>query len=146
MKGRFDSATRHQISQLWDRFNDLAGDLPGLVDTGAYGICLPPETAEGAFDYYAAVAVTETADLPDGISAIDVPAQHYAVFTHKLDGPNVTESLWPTIQYIWENWLPRSAYEYSGGPDFEFYDGRFAVDGAAGPRGEFDIYIPVRPA
>jgi predicted transcriptional regulator YdeE len=144
LKGRFDSATRNQIGQLWDRFNNIAESIPSAVDGPSYGICLPPDTAEGAFDYYAAFEIEANGELPAGIEAIEVPAQHYAVFTHKLVGPDVTESLWPTIQTIWERWLPASDYEYSGGPDFEFYDDRFKVDGPDGPSGEFDIYVPVR--
>jgi AraC family transcriptional regulator len=144
LKGRFDSATRKQIDQLWDRFNSLADTIPGAIDRPSYGICLPPDTAEGAFDYYAAFEIKENNDLPASVETIEVPAQHYAVFTHKLIGSDITESLWPTIEMIWERWLPASDYEYSGGPDFELYDERFKIDGPDGPHGEFDIYIPLQ--
>ena len=146
IKGRFDSATRHQIGDLWNRFNDLVDNIHNAVAETSYGICWPPESAEGAFDYFAAIEVTANVNLPDGIEAVVVPAQHYAVFTHELTSPDVTENLWPTIQYIWERWLPESDYEYTGGPDFELYDDRFIIDDPAGPRGSFDIYIPVRAA
>ena len=144
LKGNFDKSTRQQIGDLWEQFNNLDIAIPGAWTDRAYGICLPPMNPDGPFDYYTALQVSDDCEIPEGLVAVDVPAQYYAVFTHKLDNPDVSESLYPTIRYIWDMWLPASNYDYTGGPDFELYDDRFVVDDATGPEGEFDIYVPVR--
>jgi predicted transcriptional regulator YdeE len=46
-----------------------------------------------------------------------VPAQEYAVFTHR-DHISTIRSTWATI---WNKWLPESAREVSEAPNFELY-------------------------
>ncbi len=144
LKGSYSEAGRADIGRLWQRFNDEAARIDGGQATAAYGICMPADPDQGRFDYIAALAVAPGSAAPDGMVSVEIPAQHYAVFTHRVGDANLTRDLLPTLNLIWEQWLPASDYEYSGGPDFELYDDRFDPTGPDGPTGEFDIYVPVR--
>lgn len=142
LKGRFDHSTRRKIGDLWSRFNNLPHPLPGTKQDAAYGICSPPEAADGSFDYIAAVAVEDAAALPDDLVVIDIPAQHYAVFTHRIASDNISDGIEPIMQFIWKDWLPNSGYRYANTPDFELYGPRFDVETLSG---DIDIYVPVEP-
>ena len=141
LRGSYEDMNGADIPALWDRFNAVAQRIPHAITDRAFGICLPPSKPDGKFDYFAAVAVTEVGALDDQFEVVEVPAQYCAVFTHRISQSNINADLAPLMRFIWEEWLPNSDYDYTGGPDFELYDHRFDIDG---PSGEFDIYIPVR--
>ena len=70
------------------------------------------------FEYLAGVEVTKAADLPEGWSRVNVPAQRYAVFTH----PGHVSEIRATIEAVGTQWLPvskhRPAKIPAGAPNF----------------------------
>jgi AraC family transcriptional regulator len=132
--------TTHEISALWDRLIARAREIPGRVEGAAYGLLYNFDKREGDFDYLAGVGVGAKAEVPDGMTRIEVGAQTYAVFTHRIENPVLSQDLPRTFNYIYGTWLPNSDYVAAEGPEFEYYDSRFdpATNG-----GEVDLYIPV---
>ena len=88
----------------------------------------------------ACVEVKEKESTPEGMTAIEVPAKEYAVFTHK----GAVNEIGKTYDYIYGTWLPESGYEADGSHDFEYYDERFNNENPMDPQSEVDLYIPVK--
>jgi len=133
-------ATTHEISTLWDRLIARVGEIPGRIEGSAYGLLYNFDKREGSFDYLASVAVEGDAAVPDGMARIEVAAQTYAVFTHRIENPVLSQDLPRVFNYIYGTWLPDSGYLVAEGPEIEYYDSRFDPNNNSG---EIDLYIPV---
>jgi predicted transcriptional regulator YdeE len=122
-----------EIAGLWREFNPRIPEIKHIVD-GAFGLCAPADES-GAFRYMASFAVSDTSHVPDGMQVWEVPAQKYAVF------PTTLDKVGEAYKYAFETWLPGSGYEYTQGPDFEYYNENFdpEVEGS-----QFDIYVPIK--
>jgi AraC family transcriptional regulator len=134
LKQRYSFATNLAIPAQWRRFEPYIGHLDGQIGDTTYGVCCASDG--DAFDYIAGVEVAEGAGLPPELSGVTIPAQRYAVFTHR----GHVSGLRRTTQAIWDEVLPRAAFEVAAGPDFERYDARF--DPPSG-RGVVEIWVPV---
>ena len=75
--------------------------------------------------------------LPADLSRLWIPAQRYAVFSHR-DHISRIRSTWHTI---FSQWLPESGYEVVNAPDFEQYGEEF--DPRTGT-GLVEIWIPIK--
>ncbi|MEZ2128433.1 MULTISPECIES: GyrI-like domain-containing protein [unclassified Sinorhizobium] len=126
------------IPSLWQRFNAHFGHIPGQVGNVAYGVCTSGEDQAEGFRYMAAAEVTDASGLPEGFSTLKLPAQRYAVFTHR---GHISE-IKSTCRQIFGTWLPASGYEHGSFPDmFERYDDRF--DPYTGT-GVTEIWLPLK--
>jgi AraC family transcriptional regulator len=132
------SGAAHTIPAQWDDFRRL-GTLPGQRGTAAYGAMCGAEPEERRFEYMCGVEVASFEALPPELGRMRVPAQLYAVFTHR--GPILT--LHATWEAIWGDWLPRSGYQMANTPEFEVYDERF--DPQAGT-GVVEVWASIRRA
>jgi AraC family transcriptional regulator len=132
---RYTCETAAGIPAQWQRFQPYIGNLAGQVGNTAYGVSCNSDGA-GNFDYICGVEVRDFSDLPPALSPIRVPAQKYAVFSHR-DHISAIRRTWSTI---WNQWLPQSGYEVLDAPDFERYDQRF--DPKTGIGG-LEIWIPI---
>ena len=89
--------------------------------------------------YMAAVEVTSLDEIPVQLFGKVLPANRYAVFTHKGKLPGkITE----TFRYIYEEWLPNSGQKQAGPYDFERYDNRFK--GPENDESVIEIYVPIQ--
>ena len=80
--------------------------------------------------------MSQTGSLPDGMTAVDIPAGRYAVFTHSgniADFPT-------TVHAVWNGGLDAAGVSHRPAPDFELYDDRF--DPRTGD-GDVEIWIPI---
>jgi len=136
LKARYSFATNLAIPAQWRRFEPYAGHVPGQVGGATYGVCCPGDGE--TFDDIAGVEVAAGADVPPELSCVAIPAQRYAVFTHR----GHVSDLRRTTQAIWNDVLPRAAFRVALGPDFELYDTRF--DPGSG-RGVVELWIPIVP-
>ncbi len=137
----YDQNSKASIPDIWRRLTERIDEIPGRKPNLAYGIIEPHDPREGRFLYFAAVAVDSLAAVPEGMVGKTLPAQRYAVFTHKLQSSDIAADIEPTLQYIWGTWLPQSGYDRTGAPDFELYDERFDPVTLSG---EIDFFIPIR--
>lgn len=133
---RYNCETSAGIPMLWQRFGPHIGNIPGEIGDVAYGVCVNGDDA-GNFDYIAGVEVSDFSELPKEFSRVRVPAQKYAVFSHREHISTIRR----TVNTIWNKWLPASGHEVADAPEFERYGPEF--DPRSG-NGGLEIWIPVK--
>lgn len=130
------------IGLLWDRFIGRAARIPNRIGDAMFGVIYGrPETERThphELQYIAAVPVSATDEVPEGMVAWIVPAGTFAVFIHR--GP--IRTIGETVSAIYRDWLPQSAYQHAETADIELYDHRFCPDGADS---EMEYWISVTP-
>ena len=123
------------IPAQWMEFHQLPG-LPPRAGAVTYGVVCASEPQRARFEYFCAIEVPSFDGLPPEVGRMRVPAQRYAVFTHRGHVSGLQE----TWRSIWEEWLPRSGHQPANTPDFERYDNRYD---SATASGEMEIWFPV---
>ena len=128
------------MPELWQRFAPHIGNIPGQVGRVAHGLCFNALGPDGV-DYLAGVEVSSSSVVPDGFSVANIPAQKYAVFSHREH----VSRLYETLDAI-DKWLPGSGLEVSSGtagaPNFferysEAFDPRTGMGGMA-------VWVPIK--
>ena len=138
------SFVNDRTSELWRGFRTVMPTISGRTGSDSYSVKVYDASYSfGAFDpaaefdKWAAVAVREDADLPDGQESLMIPAGKYAEFIHV--GP--ASAAPRTFGYIFGEWLPASEFELDLRPHFEIlpegYD-PFAVDASE------RVLLPIR--
>ncbi len=134
------------IPQFWSACMG-SGDLKKLHEEGfvkdhaEYGACFPEDPNTGEFDYVIGLEVKDGASIPTGYHVCELPPAAYAVFsTPPCDAAHFVPSIQGVWQFIFNDWFPKSGFEYAPGcVDFERYDDRCMSETAK----VCDIYIPV---
>ncbi|MFJ7953941.1 effector binding domain-containing protein [Lysinibacillus sp. NPDC096418] len=106
-----------------------------------YGVCFQEDPTTGEFEYVIGVERIDGTEIPGEYHVCEVPPATYAVFSSPpSDAPNFVAAIQGTWNYIFNEWFPKSGYEYAPDcNDFELYDDRSMPD-----EGKIcDIYIPV---
>ncbi len=111
---------QRSIPEQWQAFRQL-GTLPGQQGTAVYGVMCGADPQAQTFEYMTGVEVAALEALPREYGRMRVPAQRYAVFTHR----GHASTLHTTWNAILNDWLPRSGYQMANTPEFELYDARF---------------------
>ncbi|MDX8482359.1 AraC family transcriptional regulator [Mesorhizobium sp. VK24D] len=133
---RYSCETSAGIPMQWQRFGPYIGNIPGEIAGVAYGVCVNGDDA-GNFDYVAGVEVSDFSELPKEFFRVRVPAQKYAVFSHREHISTIRR----TVNTIWNKWLPASGHEIADAPEFERYGPEF--DPRSG-NGGLEIWVPVK--
>jgi AraC family transcriptional regulator len=133
---RYTCETSAGIPSQWERFMPLIGNIAGQVGATAFGVRCNIDD-EGSFDYLCGVEVSDFRMLSPEFAHVRIPAQRYAVFSHR-EHVSTIRSTWITI---WQKWLPESGHEVVDAPDFERYGPEF--DPRTG-NGGFEIWLPIR--
>jgi AraC family transcriptional regulator len=105
---------------LWNAFLPRVGELDRIAPKMAYGVVRVPQQGD-ELEYLAAFEVSESAPVPSGMVAREVPGARYAKFAHR--GP--LARLDQTLNYVYSSWLLTSSMRHTGGCDLEIYDERF---------------------
>jgi AraC family transcriptional regulator len=124
------------IPSQWQRFGPHIGNIPGQVGDTAYGVCCNTDD-DGNFDYICGVEVSTFSELPPEFARVRIPAQRYAVFSHR----DHVSSIRRTVNAIWNKWLPESGHDVADAPNFERYTESF--DPKTG-NGGLEIWIPIK--
>ncbi|WP_176060535.1 AraC family transcriptional regulator [Paraburkholderia sp. BCC1876] len=133
---RYTCNTSTAIPSQWQRFNAYGGKVPGQVSGVAYGVGYNADEA-GNFDYLCGVEVTDFSALPAEFSRVRIPAQRYAVFSHREH----VSAIRRTMNTIWNQWLPASGHTPADAPHFERYDEKFdPISGMGG----LEIWLPLK--
>lgn len=140
LREHYTSETMMKLPELWQRLAPHIGNVPGQVGMVAYGLCFNALSPDG-MDYLTGVEVSSTLGLPGEFSVATIPAQKYAVFSHREH----VSKLYETLDAI-HTWLPGSGLEVSGGsagaPDFfERYSEEF--DPRTG-MGGMEVWVPIK--
>jgi len=91
-----------------------------------YGASFPENPENSEFEYVIGLEVKEGYDIPISYHVYTIPEALYAIFTTPpADEAKFTSSIQGTWKYIFNEWLPKSGYEFAAnGVNFELYDER----------------------
>ncbi|SRR6266852_541038 len=136
----YTSETMKNVPELWQRFAPHIGNIPGQVGRVAYGLCFNAGSPD-SIDYLAGVEVSNSSGLPGEFSVATVPAQEYAVFSHREH----VSKLYETLDAI-DKWLPESGLEVACGaaeaPNFfERYSEEFNPETGMGG---IEVWLPIK--
>jgi AraC family transcriptional regulator len=134
-----------RTSELWRGFRVVRPAITGRIGGESYSVKVYDASysfssfdPSAEFDKWAAVAVSDDAEVPDDLGSLIIPAGKYAEFTHV--GPASAASR--TFGYIFAEWLPASEFEPDLRPHFEILpEGYDPFDEKA----EEKVLIPIRP-
>lgn len=136
---QYDS-TDLSLPKLWSAFAPYRDGIPNRVGNDSFGIyeSYEEDGDEVRFVYVCTVQVENFDDIPEGMTARELPEQMYARFTHRGSVANIEQ----TLKHIWGSWLPKSKYDYIERPDFELYRSGYNVKD---PNAELYLHIPIQP-
>jgi AraC family transcriptional regulator len=121
--GVFDDTNKAGIPKLWERLA-IRLPLPGQVSHRTFGVCWG-DGHGGDLHYLAGALLQPGAPIPEGLEAMDVPAQTYLVFRQSLEGAELHPQMQAATKEIWGQRLPKSGYKLARGPDLEVYPDHF---------------------
>lgn len=134
----------NKTKALWQSFMPVRKTIENSIGSSLYSVEVYP--GPGFFDHFnpnadfvkwAAIEVSDFNNIPDQMETIILPTGWYAVFMHKglaSEGPK-------TYRYIFETWMPNSAYMLDDRPHFALMGDRYKNDD---PESEEEIWIPVK--
>ena len=94
-------------------------------------------TPQTLFTKWAAVEVENIGSIPNGMEAYELKGGLYAVFLHKG-----TPAEFPaTMQYIFQQWLPKSEYFLDQREHFELLGEKYKNNH---PDSEEEVWIPIK--
>src|SRR6266849_10133531 len=109
LREHYTSETMKNIPELSQRFGPHIGNIPGQVGRVAYGLCFNALSPDGV-DYLVGVEVSGSSGLPGDFSVATIPAQKYAVFSHR----DHVSKMYQTLDAI-DKWFPGSGLEVASG-------------------------------
>ncbi len=129
-------ATTRNIPAQWHRFMALYNDIPDKANPVPVGACSDTDE-DGNFNYICGVEVLRVSDAPRGLSVLRVPAQSYAVFTHR----DHASMIGATYSTILDHWLPDHGKTAGDGASLERHMATF--DPHTG-LGGVEIWMPLK--
>jgi predicted transcriptional regulator YdeE len=125
-----------QILDMYDLLPGLTGRIGDRVYDVFWGMFAD---LGGYFDYLVGVEIDGEATLPDGYTALALPAQPYVIVANRLE-----DSPRDTAYTLWYEWLSSSKATHPDGdaPEFIYQHGEdYREDERNGP---LDVYVPVK--
>ncbi len=135
------STVQNKTAQLWGAFVPQMKNIKNRASADKISMQLYPPSyfehfdASTKFEKWATVEVTDFEFIPNGIEPFTLEGGLYAVFSYK--GISSDTSI---FQYIFGEWLPKSAYEVDNRPHFEILGEKYANND---PNSEEEIWIPI---
>ena len=135
---RFACSDFAGIPALWQEFQPYIGAIAGQKSAVAYGLVARMSADGNSTFYLAGVEVSDLSDLDEGLTGIRLPAQRWAVFSHRGHVTTIAS----TIDAIFSQALAAAGLTHGDMPDLlERYDESF--DPRTG-EGGFEIWVPVK--
>ena len=138
------SFLNNKTHELWKSFMQYRKDITNNIGPDLYSIEVYEPLYFNKFDpgrefeKWAAVEVTSHCLVPAGLESFATFGGLYAVFLHQGAASKGPE----TYKYIFEAWLPDSAYFVDDRPHFAVMGEKYKNDD---PDSEEEIWIPVKP-
>jgi len=136
---------QNQNFEIWSRFMPQRSSIPNQIGASLYSIEIFDEvenfhafTAHTLFTKWAAVEVSTTDKLPEGISTLNLVGGLYAVFIFR--GKQVHANAF--FEAIYTQWLPQSGYQADHSrAQFEVMGEKYKRDDDTS---EEEVFIPIR--
>lgn len=135
------SILNNQTGQLWGSFMPRLKEIGSRVGNDKVSMQVYPSDYYQNFNpgrefiKWAAVEVEQDTTIPDGMDSFELSGGQYAVFDYK--GSSADPSI---FQYIFSEWLPKSAYLIDDRPHFEVLGEKYKNND---PESEEEIWIPI---
>lgn len=134
----------NKTSELWRAFLPRKEEIQHRTHTDRYSIQvfdlsqnINPFTPHTEFDKWAAVEVSDTTHLPQGMKSITIEAGKYAVFIHH----GAAHAFQKTYDHIFGVWLPASGYQFDHRPQFEIMKANY---NPFDENAQEEVWIPIR--
>ena len=133
------------VPRLGKQFKELKDTqpIPNTKEPWAFAaVSRGYDPATGAMTYMMGDVVTSAAEVPEGMTAFEIPAITYAIFpVRPKNKAGWGMAIANAKGYAYTQWLPKSGYEPAGAiDDFEYHDERSTR--THGP--EIDLYVAIR--
>lgn len=126
------------IPAQWQRFNHYLGHIPGANLDVAYGVLSGVFEDTDSFVSLAGLEVSTTSALQSELTALAIPAQRYAIFTHTGHVSKMRTS----VNTVFNRWVPELGIEMAEFPSFiERYGMEFDPETGTG---DVELWVPVR--
>lgn len=128
--------------QLWNGFMPRRHEIKNVVGSEMYSADVYPSGFFAAFDptapfeKWAAVEVSNTETIPEGIEILHTPEGLYAVFLFK----GTTADAPAFYNAIFTQWLPANGYKVDARPHFAIMGAKYKHND---PESEEEIWIPI---
>lgn len=131
----------YRAFELWSSFMPRRKEITNAVGIELYNIQINPENfdfqPDSLFTKWAAVAVSNFEEIPNGMETLEIQEGRYAVFNYKGDQSNAAAF----FNAIYTEWLPNSDYELDNRPQFEVLGEKYKNNH---PDSEEEIWIPIK--
>jgi AraC family transcriptional regulator len=137
------SLAQNRTGELWRSFMPRRKEITNALGKEMYSLQVYGEDYYKAFSpanmfiKWAAVEVSDSGEVPEGIEVFQLQGGLYAVFSYI--GPAGNPAI---FQYIYSEWLPASGYGLDVRPHFEVLGETYKNDS---PHSEEEIWIPIKP-
>jgi AraC family transcriptional regulator len=141
-KRRTMNLVENQTAVLWGSFMPRRKEIANNLSADLISMLLYPPMYFEAFDpacefeKWAAVEVSDLDQVPADMEGFVLRGGLYAVFDYKGSSSDLR-----IFQYIFETWLPASAYALDDRPHFQVLGERYKNDDV---NSEEEIWIPVK--
>ncbi|MFY7909701.1 MAG: GyrI-like domain-containing protein [Emticicia sp.] len=138
------SYINNRTGELWRSFMPQRKDISNKIGSDLYSM----QIYDGVFDFqdfnpaksftkWAAVEVSEFADIPETMETYTLQGGLYAVFLHKGSSLDFQK----TFYEIFAVWLPNSPYQIDDREHFELLGEKYKNES---PDSEEEVWIPIR--
>ena len=133
------------VPRLGKQFKELkeTQPIPNTKEPWAFAaVSRGYDPATGAMTYMLGDVVTSVAEVPEGMSAFEIPAITYAIFpVRPKNKAGWGMAIANAKGYAYTAWLPKSGYESEGAiDDFEYHDERSTHTRSP----EIDLYVAIK--
>lgn len=138
------SLAKNTTPQLWRSFMTQKATIINTIGTDLYSIQVYNDlhyfknfNPQTKFIKWASIEVDDFEKIPNGFNSFLINEGLYAVFLHK----GLASEFHKTFQFIFGQWLPKSAYELDDRPHFELLGEKYKNNS---PDSEEEVWIPIR--
>lgn len=137
------SLVANRTGELWQSFMPRRREIRSTIDRALYAVDVYDDLSYFAafnptntFEKWAAVAVENAENVPDGMSTLVIPAGEYVVFSYK----GRPSEAGPTYQFIHGQWLQNSEFKLDNRPHFAVMGEKYKGEH---PDSEEELWVPV---
>ena len=136
------SLVNNKTGDLFRKFMPRRKEIVNTVSDGTYALQqydFKSFTPQTIFEKWACIEVNDFMNIPDEMETFTLKSGIYAVFIHK----GATKDFVKSMQYIVQEWLPKSDYEVDNSrPHFEYLGKKYL--GPNNPDSEEEVWIPIQ--